>query len=132
MKLKVDKFDQIRTTTKTGLTVRVKDKISIKKLLEKTKMMSVNQTQSQIKLVEMWKSKNIDNNPIKPAIVTVTGSGTTTRSATARLFRLNETPSTFIGDPTRLWNQTSTKLKSAKTLKSAKSLANKFAKELPI
>ena len=80
MKLKVDKFDQIRTTKKTGLTVRVKDKISIKKLLEKIKMMSVNQTQSQIKLVEMWKSKNIDNYPIKPVIVTVTESGTTTRN----------------------------------------------------
>ena len=108
------------------------DKISIKKLLETTKMMSVNQTQAQIKLVEMWKSKNINNYPIKPDIITVTENGTTTRSATAGLFRLNETPSTFIGDATRLWNQTATELKSAKTLKSAKGLAKKFAKELPI
>ena len=28
----------------------------------------------------MWKSKNIDNYPIKPVIVTVTESGTTTRN----------------------------------------------------
>jgi hypothetical protein len=41
---------------KTLEHVRVKDKISIKKLLETTKMMSVNQTQAQIKLVEMCKS----------------------------------------------------------------------------
>ena len=112
--------------------VRVKDKISIKKLLETTKMMSVNQTQAQIKLVEMWKSKNIDNYPIKPDKITVTENGTSTRSATAGCFRLNETPSTFIGDATRLWNQAAVELKSAKTLKSAKELATKFAKELPI
>ena len=95
-------------------------------------MMSVNQTQAQIKLVEMWKSKNIDNYPIKPSIITVTENGTTTRSATAGLFRQNETPSTFIGDATRIWIQTSTEFKSAKTLKSAKALAKSYAKELPI
>ena len=94
--------------------------------------MSVNQTQAQIKLVEMWKSKNIDNYPIKPDKITVTENGTSTRSATAGCFRLNETPSTFIGDATRLWNQAAVELKSAKTIKSAKELATKFAKELPI
>ena len=96
-------------------------------------MMSVNQTQAQIKLVEMWKSKNINHYPIKPDIITVTENGTTTGSATAGLFRQNETPSTFIKDAARLWNQTAAELKSAKTfLKSAKGLAKKFAKELPI
>jgi hypothetical protein len=41
-------------------------------------------------------------------------------------------PSTFIWDATRLWNQTAAELKSTKTLNSAKGLAKKFAKELPI
>ena len=67
-----------------------------------------------------------------PSIFTVTENGITARSATAGLFRQNETPSTFIGDATRLWNQTSTEFKSAKTLKSAKALAKGDAKELPI
>jgi hypothetical protein len=62
----------------------------------------------------------------------VTENDTTTRSATAGLFRLNETLSTFNGEATQLWNQTAAELKSAKTLKSAKGLAKKFAKELPI
>ena len=62
-------------------------------------MMSVNQTQAQIKLVEMWKSKNINNYPIKPDIITVTENGTTTRSAMAGLFRQNETPSPFLEMP---------------------------------
>ena len=96
-------------------------------------MMSVNQTQAQIKLVEMWKSKNINNYPIKPDIITVTENGTTTRSAMAGIFRQNETPSPFLEMPPGLWNQTAAELKSAKTfLKSAKGLAKKFAKELPI
>ena len=67
-----------------------------------------------------------------PSIFTVTENGITARSATAGLFRQNETPSTFIGDATRLWNQTSTEFKSAKTLKSVKVLAKNYAKELPI
>ena len=73
-------------------------------MLEKNEMLSVNQTQAQIKLVEMWKSKNIANYPIKPTITTPTENGITIRSAIFEQFRLNETPATFIGDATRLWN----------------------------
>ena len=65
-------------------------------------MLSVNQTHAHIKLVEMWKSKNIANHPIKPTITTPIENRTTTRSATAEQFRLNDTSSTFIGDATRL------------------------------
>ena len=46
--------------------------------------------------------------------------------------RMHKARLTFIGDATRLWNQAAVELKSAKTLKSAKGLATKFAKELPI
>ena len=95
-------------------------------------MLSVNQTQAHIKLLEMWKSKNIANYPIKPITTTPTENGITTRSATSEQFRLNETPMTFIGDTTRLWNQTSTDLKQAKTLCASKRIAKKLAKYFPI
>ena len=95
-------------------------------------MLSVNQTQAHIKLVEMWKSKNIANYPIKPIITSPTENGITIRSAKSEQFRLNETPMTFVGDATRLWNQTSTDLKQAKTLCAAKCIAKKLAKDFPI
>ena len=43
-----------------------------------------------------------------------------------------ETPATFIGDATRLWNWTTTDLKQVKTLYAAKSIAKKLAKDFPI
>ena len=101
-------------------------------MLETNEMLSVNQTHAQIKLVEMWKSRNIENYPIKPSITTPTESGISTRGATSEQFRLNDTPQTFIGDATRLWNQSSMELKQAKTLSAAKMIAKKIAKDFPI
>ena len=40
---------------------KVKDKISIISLLTKFGMLSVNQLNAQVKLVEMWKAINVDD-----------------------------------------------------------------------
>ena len=60
-------------------------------------------------------------------------NGSTTRSAFAEKFRLNDTPNTFIGDATKLWNLAPCELKNAKTLSQlAKSITKKFCSTLPM
>ena len=44
--------------------VRIKDKVSIKTMLEKNKMLSINQMHAQVKLTEMWKANNYRNYPL--------------------------------------------------------------------
>ena len=44
---------------------KVKDKISIKSLLLKFNMLSVNQINASIKLLEIWKSLNEEQHPLK-------------------------------------------------------------------
>ncbi len=54
----------LRVLTKT----KWKDNIKIKDMLESTKMLSVNQTAAQIKLIEMWKVEKVEHYPIKNGI----------------------------------------------------------------
>ena len=49
--------------TKTGTWQ--KDRVRIKDLLERTNIISVNQTGAQIKLCEMWKAAKLENYPVK-------------------------------------------------------------------
>ena len=112
--------------------VRVKDKVSIKSLLEKTKMLSVNQTMAQIKLTEMWKSKNMNKYPLKPEIIQPITNGATTRNATAEKFKINATPNTFIGDATRLWNNAPHSVTNAINIIAAKKGVKVYCATLPI
>ena len=112
--------------------VRIRDKISVKSLLERNQMLSVNQTAAQIKLTEMWKSKNLDNYPLKPDIVLPTANGTITRNATCEKFKINNTLNTFIGDATRLWNAAPNTVTDSKSIGLAKKNIKAFCKSLPI
>ena len=44
---------------------RIKDRISIRSMLAKFNLLSVNQLAAQIKLLEVWKSINVEGNPTK-------------------------------------------------------------------
>ena len=112
--------------------VRIKDKVSIKSLLEKNNMLSVNQTSAQIKLTEMWKCKNVNSYPLQPRIVNSNEIGTLTRSATSEKFQSTSTPSTFIGDATRLWNQAHSTITKAKNIVEVKKSVKTFCSTLPI
>ena len=115
-KLQIAQNNMLRTLE----NVRVKDKVSIKSLLERNKMLSVNQTSAQIKLTEMWKCKNVVNYPLQPPTVQPISNGATTRSATTAKFKINSTPNSFIGDATRLWNTAPESVTKAKNIKAAK------------
>ena len=43
----------------------IKDRISIRSMLSKFNLLSVNQLAAQIKLLEVWKSINVEGNPTK-------------------------------------------------------------------
>ena len=59
--------------------VKISDKVSIKQLLENQGMMSINKTQDQVKLMEVWKSVNINNYPIKVVPLETTANERATR-----------------------------------------------------
>ena len=43
---------------------RIKDKISTKSIMANLNMLSVNQVNAQVKITEIWKSRNVENYPI--------------------------------------------------------------------
>ena len=127
-KLQIAQNNMLRTLEK----VRVKDKVSIKSLLEKNNMLSVNQTVAQIKLTEMWKCKNVDSYPLHPPIVNPTENGISTRNATSEKFQITSTPCTFIGDATRLWNQAHMSIINSKNISAMKKSVKMYCSTLPI
>ena len=81
------------------------DKISKKCMLDNQIMLSLNQTHAQIKILEIWKATNIENNPSKVSIIRHENSDCTTRDMTTRQLKEHNTPSTCLGDAIRLWNR---------------------------
>ena len=127
-KLQIAQNNMLRTLE----NVRVKEKVSVKSLLEKNQMLSVNQTMAQIKLIEMWKSKNVASYPLHPPTIQPIINGATTRGASTEKFKINSTPNTFNGDATRLWNQAPVSVTNATNLKAAKTSVKAFCSSLPI
>ena len=48
-----------------GQKCKVSDKINTKTMLEAKKLLSINQTNAQIKLIELWKANDVTDYPIK-------------------------------------------------------------------
>ena len=112
------------------------DRLNTKIIFKETQLLSINQINAQIKLVQLWKSINIPNYPIqwpkrsdelkreglkssnKPEIV-ITGK--------SKIQSL-----TFVNDAAHLWNRAPTAIKDSKTLGSAKKQIKTFIKTLPI
>ena len=115
---------------------RVTDKIPVKTMLENQKMMSVNQTAAQIKLLEMWKAKNTEDYPLKIEFQTTAREGTTTQGDSSgkaiEVGKTNAAKKSFIGDATRTWNRAPDEIKLAKTISSAKQRIKVYCKTLPI
>ena len=61
---------------------QLKDKVSIRSLLDKLNMVSVNQLNAQIKLLEMWKTIHIEDYPLKLQQQDAREGMATTRAAT--------------------------------------------------
>ena len=98
----------------------LKDKIESKVLLKNINMLSVNQLNAKIKLLEVWKSLNVDNYPLKIATKVQNNNTTNTRSMTTNqpleIGTSVLTQRSCISDAIKLWNHAPLELRSVAIL----------------
>ena len=115
---------------------RIKDRKSIRSLLQKFKLPSMNQIACEIKLMEAWKSINIQSYPVSIETEIKQDSDRTLRQNSVRMF--DESSRTKIGatsfhiSTAKLWNQTSVAVKNAKTKHTAKKAIKSYCNDLPL
>ena len=99
-------------------------------------MLSANQLNASIKLLEMWKALNVDNYPLNITRQEIKAGEPTTRAATAgrpkEIGKSILTQKTCISDAIRLWNLAPKKITDSETLYQAKKEIRADAKSLPI
>ena len=89
----------------------------------------------QIKVLETWKSLNIQNYPIKFEKSLPCGDRATRGNSNGNLKeigKINLTQNSFHGDASRLWNSIPESIKSCKTVHSVKTAIKKFVTTLPV
>ena len=96
-------------------------------LLKKFNLLSVNQLSAQIKLVEVWKTINVENHPLTldPYNLHVQNNTRDLRPQHNRVFndsyKLQISSHSFNTDAARLWNLAPDQVRTATTLSAAKS-----------
>ena len=87
-------------------------------------MLSVNQIAAQIKLTEMWKASNDPQYPIKMKTRERQENAVETRSVTrgdlTEVGRSTRAKKSFICDAAKVWNKAPEKIRTSKTLTTAK------------
>ena len=101
-------------------------------MLEKTKMLSINQMNAQVKLTEMWKSVNYNNYPLNIGKLKPACNGRESRGVTTGKLMEPKTLNTFIGNATRLWNNAPRSIKDSKSISTAKKAIKSFCLSLPV
>ena len=103
---------------------KIKDKISTKSILENMNMLSVNQTNAQIKLTETWKALNNKNSCLQNLKRKECTGSRLSRSVTNGELKeegvSNLARKSFQNDSSRLWNKASQAIKSSSSLYTAK------------
>ena len=99
-------------------------------------MLSLNQINAQIKLLEIWKTINIEKYPIKINFVTRNNEVALTRACFIRYLEekklSNSSSRTFINDAIHIWNQAPMTIKSCSTIYSAKKEIKSFVLSLSL
>ena len=115
---------------------RISDRKSTKSLLEEQNMLSVNQMAAQIKLTEMWKSSNDPQYPIKMKTRDTQVEGMETRNSTrgdlTEIGGSTRAKKSFTIDAAKVWTKALEKMRTAKTLATAKKAIRAHCKMLPI
>ena len=105
--------------------------ISTSYLLEKFDMLSVNQLNAQIKLLEIWKSMNVDKYPLVIKLQSTEHGRVETRADSqnrpCEIGKTCLTQKTAISDAVKLWNSAPFAITQAKSL----SLAKKAIEHMP-
>ena len=96
---------------------RIKDKISIKSMLERFGLLSVNQLAAKIKIIEVWKTLNNTGYPLKLDLYNQNTQLRDLRTKHNRVFKddckLHKSESSFHVDAARLWNATPDGIRNA-------------------
>ena len=122
----------LRTLNKS----RVKDMISISSLLSKFNLLSVNQLNANVKLVEIWKALNVDDYPLKIQKQCLNNQRVNTRADNKeRPIEIGKTLLTqksCVSDAIRLWNTAPESVTNSISLPQAKKAIKTYVKCLPI
>jgi hypothetical protein len=109
---------------------------STKTLLDNQNMLSVNQIAAQIKPTEMWKASNDPQYPIKMKTRERQENAITTRSLTrgdlTEVRRSTKAKKSFTCDAAKVWKNSLDKIRTSKTLTTAKKAIREHCKSLPI
>ena len=115
---------------------RVCDKVSTQIMLDKFQLLSVNQLAAEIKLLEVWKSINVEGSPIDLDPYHQHSSTYHLRPKSDRVFddssKLALSKSSFNIDAARVWNLAPMSVRNAVSLPEAKKNTKKYCKSLPI
>ena len=99
-------------------------------------MLSVNQLNAQVKLIEIWKPMHVEDYPLKIDQQARDEERVSTRADTIgkpiEIGWTNLVQKTCISDAIHLWNMAPEKVTSSKSLPQAKSEIKKFVRLLPI
>ena len=115
-----------------------KDLTSTKELLEKSGLLSVNQTAASIKLIEVWKSLNISKYPVhlEPNKSTNDENSRVLRPTSVRAWNqdANTTAAreSFSRNAAKIWNAAPENINNAKSINIAKKEIKKYCKSLPV
>ena len=114
----------------------LKDRVSTFSLLVKFGVLSVNQLNVQIKLLEIWKALNVEGYPLKIKQQTVQDVGATTRaSRRGRPISVGKSKTvqkTSTSDAIRIWNLAPVTVTDSKTIYQVKSQIKTYVKTLPV
>ena len=118
--------------------VKITDRNTTESLFKKVNLLSVNQTNAQIKLTEIWKAFNNENYPIKVTKMKDVLPERYLRSKVESEKILLEvgvteiSKKTFTNDGIKLWNRCPSVIKNSTSLYSAKKEIKTFVANLPI
>ena len=115
---------------------KIKDMVSISSMLDKFKMLSANQLNASVKLLEMWKALNKDNYPLTVNRQENNANGMSTRAdSVGRPIEIGKTiltQKTSVSDAIHLWNRSPKNVTESLSLYQAKKEIRSFVKLLPI
>ena len=114
----------------------VKDGVSVESMLSKFKLDSVNQLNARVKLLEIWKARNIVGYPLQISQQSTYNQRMTTRAdKKERPIEIGKsalTQRTCISDAIRLWNRAPESVTTSTSEYQAKARIKEFVKTLPI
>ena len=115
---------------------KISDHVSIESTLKKFNVLSVNQLNAQIKLLEIWKSINIADYPLKVTQQSTEREGISTRAdirnKPVEIGRKDLTRKTCISDAVRVWNKAPIKVTTSLTVFKTKKEIKEFVRSLLI